>query len=113
MEVGLERLQRINRTLAIIPPETLAQNGYPLREVEYRVITPSVPLSRIALDYVQELPRVIRGLLHTVGAMKRSGSNLVSYLLFEQGFCRALIALGHADTMAQADDLRAFLAGTR
>ena len=110
MEVDLERLQRINRTLSIIPPETLAQNGYPLREVEYRVITPSVPLSRIALDHAHELPRVIRGLLHTVGAMKRTGSNLVSYLLFEQGFCRALIALGYADTMAQGEDLRAFLA---
>jgi NTE family protein len=52
---------------------------------------------------------VIRGLLQTVGAMKRTGSNLVSYLLFEKAFCRALIRLGYADTMAQRDDLLAFL----
>jgi NTE family protein len=109
LEVDLERLQRINRTLAIIPPETLAKNGYPLRAVDFRVITPSVPLSRIAAEYAHDLPRVIRGLLHTVGAMKRTGSNLVSYLLFEKSYCRALIRLGYQDTMAQRDDLLVFL----
>lgn len=109
LEVDLERLQRINRTLAIIPPETLAKNGYPLRAVDFRVITPSVPLSRIAAEYAHDLPRVIRGLLHTVGAMRSTGSNLVSYLLFEKSYCRALIRLGYQDTMAQRDDLLVFL----
>ena len=109
LEVDLERLQRINRTLAIIPPETLAKNGYPLRAVDFRVITPSVPLSRIAAEYAHDLPRVIRGLLQTVGAMKRTGSNLVSYLLFEKSYCRALIRLGYQDTMAQRDELQGFL----
>ena len=109
LEVDLERLQRINRTLSIIPAATLAQNGYPLRAVEFRVMTPSVPLSQIAAQYAHDLPRVIRGLLQTVGAMKRTGSNLVSYLLFEKAYCRALIHLGYRDTMAQQDDLFAFL----
>lgn len=109
LEVDLERLQRINRTLSIIPVETLAKNGYPLRAVEFRVLTPSVPLSQIAAQYAQDLPRVIRGLLRTVGAMKRTGSNLVSYLLFEKAYCRALIQLGYRDALAQKDDLRTFL----
>jgi NTE family protein len=47
--------------------------------------------------------------LNTVGAMKRTGSNLVSYLLFEKSYCRALIKLGYADAMAQRDELLAFL----
>jgi len=109
LEVDLERLQRINRTLAIVPPDRLAQVNYPLRAVDFRVITPSVPLSQIAAQYGGELPRVIRGLLNTVGAMKRTGSNLVSYLLFEKAFCRALIRLGYADTVAQREDLLQFL----
>lgn len=109
LEVDLERLQRINRTLSIIPAETLAKNGYPLKAVDFRVLTPSVPLSQIAEQYAHNLPRVIRGLLQTVGAMKRTGSNLVSYLLFEKAFCRALIRLGYRDTMEQKEDLLTFL----
>ncbi|MGE0558222.1 MAG: patatin-like phospholipase family protein [Burkholderiales bacterium] len=111
LEVDLERLQRINRTLAIIPRETLEKNGYPLRAVDYRVLTPSVPLSQIATLHAHELPRVIRTLLRTVGATRRTGSNLLSYVLFEKAYCRALIRLGYDDAMAQAGDLRDFLCG--
>ena len=73
------------------------------------MLTPSVPLSQIAAQYAHDLPRVIRGLLRTVGAMKRTGSNLVSYLLFEKAYCRALIQLGYRDALEQKDDLLSFL----
>lgn len=109
MEVDLERLQRINRTISIIPPEVLQQNGTQLKAIDYRVLTPSVPLSVIAAQYAHELPRVIKMLLRTVGATKRTGSNLLSYILFEKAYCRALIRLGYSDAMEQADDLRNFL----
>ncbi len=109
LEVDLERLQRINRTISIIPPETLAKNGYPLRAVEFRVLAPSLPLEQIAAQYAHELPGVIRVLLRMVGALRRTGSNLLSYLLFEQAYCRELIRLGYADTMAQREDLAKFL----
>lgn len=109
LEVDLERLQRINRTISIIPPEMLMKHGYPLRAVEFRVLTPSVPLEQIATQYAHELPGVIRTLLRMVGAMKRTGSNLLSYLLFEKAYCRALIRLGYADTMARREDLAKFL----
>jgi len=111
MEVDLERLQRINRTISIIPPEVLQQNGTQLKAIDYRVLTPSVPLSVIAAQYAHELPRVIQMLLRTVGATKRTGSNLLSYILFEKAYCRALIRLGYSDAMEQADDLRTFLGG--
>jgi NTE family protein len=35
---------------------------------------------------------------------------LLSYLLFERGFTRELIALGVKDARARADEIRAFLA---
>jgi NTE family protein len=109
LEVDLERLQRINRTLELIPENVRRQADYPLHKVEFRVITPSEALEKIAADYAHELPRTIRTLLSTVGGTRRSGSNLLSYLLFEKSFCRELIELGYKDTLAREDDLRAFL----
>src|SRR3970040_1122516 len=109
LEVDLERLQRINRTIEMIPPEALERSNYPLHQVEFRVITPSEELERIAVTHAGELPLTIRTLLHMVGAMRRSGANLLSYLLFERSYCRALIRLGYQDTMARKDELTAFL----
>jgi NTE family protein len=109
LEVDLERLQRINRTLSIMPPELRAQHNMPLHEVDFRVLSPSEALEKIAVGFVHELPLTIRALLYTVGALKKGGSNLVSYLLFEKGYCRALIKLGYEDTMKQRDELMRFL----
>ncbi|HZM43201.1 MAG TPA: patatin-like phospholipase family protein [Burkholderiales bacterium] len=112
LEVDLERLQRINRTLEMIPRELLEKSNYPLHRVDFRVITPSEELEKIAVAHRGELPRTIRTLLYTVGAMRRSGANLLSYLLFERSYCRALIQLGYNDTMSRKDDLVAFLGWT-
>jgi NTE family protein len=109
LEVDLERLQRINRTLEFIPQDILDRARYPLRRVEVRVISPSVDLERLALAHADELPRAIRLLLGTIGGLKRNASTLLSYLLFERGYCRALIRLGYSDTMARKDELTAFL----
>ncbi len=109
LEVDLERLQRINRTLSIIPRELLEKNNMPLHTVDFRMLSPSVALEKIAIDHTHTLPRTIRTLLFTLGALKKSGSNLVSYLLFEKEYCRALIQLGYEDTMQRRDDLMQFL----
>ncbi len=109
LEVDLERLQRINRTIEMIPRNVLESTNYPLHRVDFRVISPSEELEPIALAHARELPLTIRALLNTVGGMRRSGANLLSYLLFEKSYCRALIQLGYKDTMGRKDDLMAFL----
>jgi len=58
---------------------------------------------------LRELPLTIRTLLSTVGALEDGGSTLLSYLLFEKGYCRALIKLGYQDSMQRRDDLMRFL----
>ena len=109
LEVDLERLQRINRTLDIIPREILERTQYPLRRVEFSVIRPSTDLEKIALVHARELPRTIRMLLRPVGGLEKSASTLLSYLLFERGYTRDLIRLGYDDTMARKEELLAFL----
>jgi NTE family protein len=107
----IERLQRINRTISLIPAEKLSSGGVLLRPIQVLVISPSQPIERIAMRFVSELPWSVRFLLRGIGAMNRNGSNLASYLLFERGFCRALIDLGYRDTMERRKEVLEFLGG--
>lgn len=107
MEVDLERLHRINRTVSMMHEET--RQAVKLRHIDVLLIEPSQPIDSIAERYTNRLPWTIRFLLRGVGAMRRSGANLVSYLLFEKEFCRALIELGYQDAMKRKDEIRAFL----
>ncbi len=112
LSVDLERLERINRMLKLIPPEKLAEANLSLHPVKVLFISPSQPLERIAARFVHELPRTVRFILRPTGALNRSGSNLVSYLLFEESFCRTLIDLGYQDTASREQEVRAFFVGT-
>jgi NTE family protein len=111
LAVDLERLERINRTVSCSSPEALKKMGLTLHHVDVLVLTPSEPLEAIAVRHVGNLPFSIRFLLRSVGAMRRGGANLASYLLFEQGYCRELIQLGYQDTLARREEVEAFLAG--
>jgi len=108
LAVDIERLERINRTVNLIPPDKLSDSGVSLRPVKVLFITPSQPIERIAARFIHELPRTVRFILRPTGALNRSGSNLASYLLFEESFCRALIDLGYQDTVAREDEVREF-----
>jgi len=108
LSVDVERLERINRTVRLIPPDKLADSNVQLRAVKVLFITPSQPLERIASRFIHELPRTVRFVLRPTGALNRSGSNLASYLLFEEPFCRALIDLGYHDTVAREAEVREF-----
>jgi NTE family protein len=111
LAVDVERLERINRTVGAIPPERLRQAGITLHHVDVLVLTPSEPLDVIAGRHLKSLPGTIRFLLRSVGAMRRGGANLASYLLFEKGYCRELIALGYHDTMRRREEVESFLEG--
>jgi NTE family protein len=111
LSVDLERLERINRTVSLIPPDKLADAKLPLRPIKVLFISPSQPIERIAARFLHELPRSVRFLLRPTGALNRSGSNLASYLLFEESFCRALVDLGYQDTAARENEVLAFFAG--
>jgi NTE family protein len=96
--VDIERMERINRTLRLIPREKLGDSAVQLRPVKVLFIAPSQPIERLAARFIHELP----------GALNRSGSNLASYLLFEESFCRALIDLGYQDTASREAEVREF-----
>ena len=103
----LERLERINSTVR----QLLAQSNDPppLKIIDTLVIVPSEDMRDIAQRHLNEFPRSVRMLLRMLGGTHKNGSQLMSYLLFESGFCRELVELGRRDGLAQADKLLAFL----
>ncbi|HYN27235.1 MAG TPA: patatin-like phospholipase family protein, partial [Burkholderiales bacterium] len=109
LEVDIERLQRINRTIRPISPEDRSRHDVQLRDVDVLVISPSEEIDRIAARHTRELPRSIRFLLRGLGATRTGGATLTSYLLFEPAYCRALIALGYKDTMVRRDEVLRFI----
>jgi NTE family protein len=112
LAVDIERMERINRTVRLIPPEKREGSNLTLRPVQVLFITPSQPIERIAARFIHDLPRSVRFILRPTGALSRAGSNLASYLLFEESFCRALIDLGYQDTLARESEVKEFFSAT-
>ncbi|MGS0827921.1 patatin-like phospholipase family protein [Shewanella sp. 0m-8] len=102
----LERLQRINTTLNLVPEQSRDQLA--LKTIETLVIKPSEDLSAMASRYFQDMPFAIKTMLKILGINEHSDSSIVSYLLFEQGYCSALIELGYEDAMCQIDEIKQF-----
>lgn len=109
LAVDLERLERINHTLAALTPAQREAAKIPLRPIETLVISPSQRLDTIAGRHRQSLPRAMRLVLRGVGAMRREGSTMLSYILFEPGYTRALMELGYRDAMRHRAELARFL----
>lgn len=105
----LERLSRINHILEQLGPHRLQGALGDLRPVHTLVIVPKQDIRGIAARYLHELPRGVRLLLRGLGASSKSGLQLVSYLLFESGFTRELIAMGYRDALEMESELRRFL----
>ena len=108
LAIDIERLNRINLTLSMLPEEF--RDKTPLKPVELLVIAPSERLDDIAVRHVASLPAPIRTMLSGIGATEARGATLASYLLFESTYTCELIRLGQRDTLARQADVLAFFA---
>jgi NTE family protein len=106
LDADIERARRVDHTLSLLPREQ--QLSTRLRDIDILMVQPSRDVRDIAREHAHEMPGTIRMLLGRMGVWGRDW-RLPSYLLFEPGYCRALIDLGYGDTMARADEIRDFL----
>lgn len=106
LAVDIERLERVNKTLSMLPEELLHKT--PLKPVKLLVIAPSERLDDIASRHIGSLPAPIRTMLSGIGATETRGAALASYLLFESTYTCELIRLGQRDTQARKEDVLAF-----
>lgn len=108
LQSDLERMTRINDTLALIP-EQQRQTMAGLRKIESLVLNPSHDFNALASEYYDDLPISIRLLLRSIGISNDPESSIGSYLLFEKNYCKRLINLGYEDALEQESQIRTFL----
>lgn len=105
LSADIERLERINQTLRSVADK----DSTPLRQIDILLISPSKDLAAMAEPLYHLFPASVRYLLAVLGARRGSGRRLMSYLMFERPYCRALIDLGYQDAMARRSEIRGFL----
>ena len=108
LAVDIELLQRVNATLTVVDAERLKQSGMNLHHVDVCVSCPSEPLETEAYKHVRDLPWTTRFLMRSIGALRRGGATLASYMLFDYRYCKALIDVGYADTMKRSEEIAIF-----
>ena len=106
LRADIERLERVNRTVSLLPSRDKHQE---LKRVDTYVINPSQNFNAIANQHFADMPFAIKTLLRMIGVKKNSESSLVSYLLFEKSYTKHLIDIGFQDGLNQQNEIKAFL----
>ncbi|MBO9668522.1 MAG: patatin-like phospholipase family protein [Bdellovibrio sp.] len=102
VEQDIERLRRLNEYANAISLEQ--QKTVSLRPIEHLFISPSEDIGEMAVQKASKLPRVIRYLMKGLGNMQ-DASEIISYLLFDPGFCSDLIEIGRKDGFSHKEQL--------
>ncbi|MFZ9594879.1 MAG: patatin-like phospholipase family protein [Bdellovibrionia bacterium] len=108
LDADLERLQRINQTVSLLSPQARAVHPYPLRVIPTLMIRPSQDLGTLASEQFHRFPLTLRYLMRGIGASDLKGWDLLSYLAFDQTYCRLLIDLGLQDVSARKEEILRF-----
>lgn len=110
LAVDVERMERINRTLALLPED--ARRDTPLRPIQALVIAPTQRLDDIAARHQASMPAPVRAMLRGMGVTGQGqdarGAALASYLLFESTYTRELMELGASDVAARRQEVLDF-----
>jgi len=99
------RLERLNRLLETLPHE----QRHGLEPVKLLVLRPSQDLGKLAGQFEARLPRSFRFLTRGLGTKQTESPDVLSLILFQPDYLRALIEIGEADADARVDEIAEFL----
>jgi NTE family protein len=108
LEADMERLERINRLLAAVPPGAGAPEN--LKPVDLLVLRPSRDLGALAAGHWDLLPRNIRWLASAMSGRREEASDFLGYLLFHPAYTSQLVELGHEDVNRNWSVIESFFA---
>ena len=106
LQADVEQTRRVTQTLKKLPRD--AASVLPYRTVDVLSIAPSQSLDALAQQHIKELPAATRNALSGLGVLNDGGGVLASYLLFEPGFVKTLIAMGENDAYERKAELLTF-----
>ncbi len=81
----------------------------PMRLIDPLVISPSADLAIVAAAFAHKMPRAVRYILDGLGTPNAQSADLMSYLLFDSSYTRALIDIGYQDAHARIDEIEEFV----
>lgn len=99
------RLRKVNQLLMNTPPEKREH----MRVVDIMVLRPSQDLGKMARNFEPKLPPFFRYLTRGLGTNKTASPDLISLILFQNDYLKALIELGEKDALAAGDAIQRFL----
>ncbi len=115
LDADVEHLRRMNSLLATqmagATPDAGGE-GAPkeaMRRVEPLVVSPSEDLALVAQRFAHRMPRLVRMLLEGLGIPDAQSADLMSYLLFDSVYTRALVDIGWRDADARIEEIEHFL----
>ncbi len=94
-----ERLERVNRLLAALPPDIPPPDG--LRPVELLLLHPTRDLGSLAAGQGGLLPPGVRRVIRALGGHRDAAAEFLSFLLFHPAHTSRLVDVGYEDVKTQ------------
>jgi len=111
IDADLDHLRRMNELVAAHARADGVRE--PMRVVTPLVVSPSEDLAMVAQRFAHRMPRLVRYILDGLGTPDAQSADLMSYLLFDRAYTRALIDIGYRDADARIDEIEEFLRADR
>lgn len=108
LDADIDRMQRVNRTLAVMSYEELQQLPDQLRKIPILNLKPTEEMANLPECEMTTLPPTLNYVLRGIGVTPHKGKDLLSYLSFEPNYMQSLLKLGYEDTIRKKDQILDF-----